>query len=146
METAQDTYKRLHREYLAPAFRELGLRGSKNYVLPDERYWLQIGFQGSDTSTSGAVRFYVNLSVHEKTDWDAFRAESPLMRPAARPAPNVHWPVGKIERHESAAAGPYNRWEVRAGQPLADLAIDVVAAVRDTAIPWLRAHAREATT
>jgi hypothetical protein len=143
METAQDTYKRLHLEYLAPAFRDLDLRGSKNYLLPDEHYWLQIGFQGSDSSSAEAVRFYINLSAHDKQEWQEFRARSPLMRPSARPAPNMHWPVGKLQRLGILMTQRNDkRWELRAGQELAELAAEVKAAVRDYGIPWLRSQTR----
>ena len=44
-ETAQDVFKRLLRDVVAPELRRQGLRGSGSaYVLPDAAFWAQVGF------------------------------------------------------------------------------------------------------
>jgi hypothetical protein len=89
MRSAQETYKAMLRDHVAPALRELGLTGSgSTYRLPDDHYWAQVGFQGSRYDEPREVAFTVNLSVVARDVWA--RAHDAFPRAlSARPAANV---------------------------------------------------------
>jgi hypothetical protein len=71
MATAQDRYKRMLRDEIAPALRRLGMKGSSgNSVLPDPDYYLLVGFQGSSSNAADAVRFTVDLAIINKKAWE----------------------------------------------------------------------------
>ena len=58
METAQDRFKLLTRDMLAPALRALGFKGSgQHYVLPDKDHWAVLGIQRSYFSDRRTIRF-----------------------------------------------------------------------------------------
>src|SRR4051794_39668628 len=62
--SAQQAFNVLLRSVVAPGLRKHGFRGTgQSYLLPDERMWVQVGFQKSRSSTAAALRFTVNLGV-----------------------------------------------------------------------------------
>ena len=65
--TAQDAYKALMRDYIAPRLRELGFRGSgREFWLTAESFWAGIGVNASAWSDKSGVQFAVNIQVVEK--------------------------------------------------------------------------------
>jgi hypothetical protein len=82
METAQESYRRMLRDHIAPGLRQLGFKGSgKSYRLPnDAGYNALIDFQASRHSTKSTVEFTVNLAVwHPRAteDWAEAQREWP---------------------------------------------------------------------
>ena len=76
--TAQAAYVEMMRTAIAPQLRALGLRGSSpSFVLPDDDWWLLVGFQKSYYSTADSVRFTVNLTAANKAAWAAGREQEP---------------------------------------------------------------------
>lgn len=122
-ETAQQTYKRFLRDHLAPALREIGLKGSGNaFVLPHDTAWIQVGFQGNRYSDAHEVRFTINMAI-------ASKAECPEIRRSATGV-GVNWRVAPI------FLGHDKWWAVRPGQDLDELAADIASLIRDSALPW----------
>jgi hypothetical protein len=80
-ETAQKTFSRLLRDVVAPTLRSSGLQGSgTSYVLPDQDWWGQVGFQKSRSSDKSVVKFTVNLSTTLKAEWDQIRREHSYLK------------------------------------------------------------------
>lgn len=79
-ESAQNAFKRLLRDVVAPELRRQGFTGSGSlYLLPDAASWAQVGFQKSTSSTADVVKFTINLKVTDKKYWDEQRRDhSPL--------------------------------------------------------------------
>jgi len=140
MSTAVDEFSTVVRDRLAPALRELGLKGSGTaFLLPDEQSWAIVGFQKSRTSDRREVRFTVNLTVANKLDWERARVVTPWL--PARPSGNGRYPVGTVVRLGLIMPGGRDRWwSVTASAPAAEIVADVIAAIRDHGIPWLRAR------
>lgn len=70
--SAQDIYATVMRRDVAPLLRRLGLQGSgQTYELPSPHTWALLGFQKSRYNTTDQVRFTVNLTVADKSDWAA---------------------------------------------------------------------------
>jgi uncharacterized protein DUF4304 len=87
--TAQDAYKVLMRDYIAPRLRELGFKGSgREFWLSSELFWAGIGFQASAWSDKSAVQFTVNIQVVEKDRWAELVASRPDPKYPERPAAN----------------------------------------------------------
>lgn len=138
LERAQDTFKRMMQEAIAPALRELGFKGSgQSYTYPSETHWAQLGFQKSAYGDSGEVSFTINVSVISKRDWDQRFATRPgySVRPAANTGHGVGW-------HERIGlllpAWTDLWWSVPAGRPTTGIANEAIAAVRDYALPEMK--------
>jgi Domain of unknown function (DUF4304) len=70
--SAQEAFKQMLRDHVAPALRTLGLKGSgAAYSIPSESHWALIGFQGSRANTSARMKFTVNCKVVRKGVWAA---------------------------------------------------------------------------
>lgn len=96
-ESAQDAFKRLLRDVVAPELRRHGLKGSGSvYVLPDATSWAQVGFQKSTSSTSDVVKFTINLKVTDKEYWDEQRRDHSPMKDT--PPPGVDRTTWDAER------------------------------------------------
>jgi Domain of unknown function (DUF4304) len=136
--TAQAAYAAMLRDQIAPRLRELGCRGSGwSYLLPDDRWWALIGFQKDRHSDAAQVRFTVNVAAADKALWDAARVEYPWL--PARPTANTHYPVGELIRIGRLLPTRVDTWwAVPAGAPTDAVADEVVRAVRDHALPWIR--------
>jgi hypothetical protein len=138
---AQDGFNAMLRDHVAPALRDMGFKGSgKAYRLDDEQCWIQLGFQASVSSTADAVRFTINLRVVAKDVWDRMREERSYM--PARPAPNVvYGPFEWWQRIGRLMPGGQDTWwTLKAGQPGACLAGEVIDAIRDYALPAMLAQ------
>ncbi|WP_084965824.1 DUF4304 domain-containing protein [Thermoactinospora rubra] len=87
--SAQEAFRVMLRDEIAPALRELGFVGSGQiYRLPDDRHWARLGFQKSAFSMWEQVSFTINLSVVSKELWEQRRSAGRL---PARPAPSTFY-------------------------------------------------------
>ncbi len=133
--TAQDRYRAMLRDEIAPALRQRGFTGSgTSYVLPDETHWLQVGFQASKWNSANEASFTVNLAVAEKSAWARLAAERSY---PAKPNPNVRY--GRempVRRLGSLAFGSDRWWPV--AEPIAGVAASVLEAIDRVGLPWLR--------
>jgi len=143
-ETAQDTFKRMIREEVAPALRALGFKGSgQSYTLPSDTHWALLGFQRSKWSNSTKVEFIMNLSVVSKAVWDEARVEFPYY--PERPAANERYGRFDDERfwYERIGRGE-EWWSLLPGSTTTALSGEVVAAVRDIGLPTMQEQIRAA--
>ena len=99
-ETADDVFKRLLRDVVAPALRRQGLKGSgSTFVFPDAACWAQVGFQKSTSSNGDLVEFTINLKVTEKKWWDEQRREhSPLKDTPPPGVDRTSWDAQRLQR------------------------------------------------
>jgi hypothetical protein len=141
--TAQEEFACMMRREVAPALRLVGLKGSGfSFSILSDDYWAVIGFQKNRHSDRDAVSFTINLNVVSRPAWDAIRAGSPWR--TERPSPNESlWglPGAWSTRIGLLLPGQDDYWwELRRGDPTDRLASEVVAAVRDYALPAMRAQ------
>src|SRR6266508_1633339 len=62
--TAQESFKQMLRDHVAPALREMGFRGSgQNFSLRSDSHWALLDFQKSQWSSEDKIAFTVNLPV-----------------------------------------------------------------------------------
>src|SRR5947209_7169681 len=67
VESAQETFKRMMREQVAPQLRALGFKGSgQRFTLPSDSHWALLGFQRSAWGDSRKGKFTINLTVVSK--------------------------------------------------------------------------------
>lgn len=138
---AQDTFKAMMRERVAPALRELGCKGSgQTFRLDLPGYWAQIGFQKSHGNSSREVSFTANLSVISKAEWAERRLAKPYLPEC--PKPNIYYMIPWQERIGSVLpeGGQDKWWRVHPGEGAA-VAAEVIAAFRDHALPAMREQA-----
>ena len=134
-ETAQQTFRRMLRDEVAPALRALGMKGSgQHFTLPDPEALLLLAFQRSTDSDAARTSFTVNLASLDRTEYEQQRAEW-----WGRPTATMELPIGRYTRLGFLMpAGQDHWWTVRAGAPTADLAAEVVAAIERYGLPDLR--------
>jgi Domain of unknown function (DUF4304) len=136
--TAQEAFRKMLKEEVAPALRRLGFKGSgQRYELPSETHWAIVGFQKFTWSDQDRVDFTVNVTVTDRDEWEHARKERPYL--TARPSANVGAGVGWEKR--IADIVPADRdliWTVIAGQPTEPVAGDVVSVLADHVIPAVR--------
>ncbi|MEV8095937.1 DUF4304 domain-containing protein [Kitasatospora sp. NPDC085879] len=140
--TAQELYRAMLRDGVAPRLRALGWKGSGlRFELPDPNAWVQLGFQSSRFNSAESLDFTVNISVIGRAAWENHREEHPEL--PARPNPVVHY--GR--RFEPVRIGYLladrrdTWWNISTDQPgdAVDRTADgVVAAVADQAMPEIR--------
>jgi hypothetical protein len=136
VESAQDTFKRMIREKIAPELRAFGFKGSgQRFVLPSESHWALLGFQRSAWGDSRKGSFTINLTVVSKDAWEQSRAERPHR--GSIPAANSYEGVPVWEdRIGMLMPGSFDQWwEVCAGESTDHVARDVVSAVEVYALP-----------
>ena len=64
MGLAQDHFKKMLRDQIAPAMRAAGFKGAgSEYSIPDPNFLTMIGFQRSTSSNAAQVKFTLNLKV-----------------------------------------------------------------------------------
>lgn len=137
VERAQDTFRRMMQTEVAPALRNLGFKGSgHSFMWPSDTHWAQLGFQKSTRSDARKVVFTVNVSVVEKGAWDEERARHPDLG-GERPAPNTTYgPPAWTERIGFLLPTRKDLWwSVKAGASTTRSAGEVVAAIREYALP-----------
>ena len=146
---AQEVYRAMLREHVAPALRAAGWKGSGSaYLLPSPGYWAQLGFQKDRYSTADQVRFTVNLSVVPRDVWACAHDSWPSQL-SARPSANTDSGalIREVDRHHcwwgriGLLMPEHNDhwWEISSGEDAASVGRDVVDAIREHAIPALRA-------
>ena len=163
-ETAQDAFKRLMRDAVAPALRAEGLRGSGSvYVLPNPTYWAQVGFQKSTSSSRDAVKFTIKLKVTDKEWWDEQRRDhSPLKDRPPPDSDNATWDALRLERSVYPARPSVNisgdgrsqrigdlmpetkadHWWVLTADNAEDVVEGALRALLSHGLPWLRQEIR----
>jgi len=137
--TAQDVYAALMKDTLAPALRALGLRGSGGrFSLPSDTHWALLGFQRSVWDDRDEIQLTVNLTVLGRAAWASEVAGNPWQ--AARPNPNHEYGTLASQTRLGLLlpGGTDTWWTVRADEPTDTVTDDVLAAIRDVGIPWLR--------
>jgi hypothetical protein len=160
-ENAQETFARLLKQTVAPALREAGLQGSgRSYLLPDNDWWVQIGFQKSSYSDSTIVKFTVNLKATSKREWDerrrdrsylkdtppegVFKADWDRQRLERSPVPikpSANTEIGIRLGQVIPGVGRDRWWEVLAGDSDAVM-VEVVDAIKRYGIPALHDRMR----
>ncbi|HJW50285.1 MAG TPA: DUF4304 domain-containing protein [Candidatus Limnocylindria bacterium] len=140
------------RDVIAPALRGLGFQGSaQSFVLRSDTHWALVGFQKSRDRYADSVKFTVNVTVVAREIWKVWREASPHL--PARPHANVSYGPGSRQLDPDVrAAYSWERigvlmpvrndywWEIRADTDTTHVAEEVIAAIRDYAIPEIRRH------
>lgn len=139
----QLAYRQMLTNDIAPALRELGLKGAGTaYVIPSETHWALVGFQGSKFNTAEAMKFTVNLKVVRRDTWRDAYADKPYI--GKTPSANVH--AGNFEwAHRIGKLMPADSdlwWSLRSGQDTGSIAADVIEALSVYGIPAMRAEIR----
>jgi len=159
-ETAQDAFKRLLRDAVAPALRAEGLTGSGSvYVVPNPTYWAQVGFQKSMSSSKDVVRFTINLKLTDKRWWDEQRRDhSPLKDRPPPGSDRATWDAQRLERSVYPARPSVNtsddgrvqrighlipgikgdHWWMLTVDNAEDVVEDALRALLSHGLPWLR--------
>lgn len=138
---ARQLFDQMLRTQVAPALRELGFRGSRQaFNLQNESGdHALLGFQQDNGNTADACRFTANVGFVSRHDWD--RARARCSRLPAKPSPNAMWPTGWWERVGLLLDQPHDHWwTIRTAEDVPAIADHVVAVVRCSALPYLRAH------
>ena len=131
--SAQDRYRAMLRDEIAPALRRRGFTGSGTaYVLPDDTHWLQVGFQSSRWNAADAARFTVNLSIADKAAWARGVADRGS---SSRPNPNQRSQWNEVRRLGSLAFGEDRWWQVP--ERTAPVVASVLEALDRAGLPWL---------
>jgi Domain of unknown function (DUF4304) len=139
VDTAQETFRGMIREQIAPRLRTLGFKGSgQRFTLPSESHWALLGFQRSAWGDSNEGSFTINLTVVSKAEWEASRSDRPYRR--AAPQANAYEGVPTWEeRIGMLMPGDLDQWwQIRAGEPTDALAVEIVGAIEDYALPEMR--------
>lgn len=137
--SAQQRCAVLMRDLLAPALRELGLKGSGGtFVLDDPVSWAIVGFQRSVRNDRSRVQFTINLTVVGRAAWADARRSHPYL--SARPAPNLRYgnPTWQQRIGILLPSGVDTWWAVDSGTDLDGLTREVIAAIRDHGLPAMR--------
>ena len=138
--SAIDAYNTMLRATVSPELRRMGLVGTGGrYHLPGETQWLLVMFQKSYYSRSDEVSFTINLSRVSKEEWARYHHEYGWPE-----RPNRILDLGISGYGVSVRIGnvmPPNGedrwWDIRAGHR-GDVATQVIAALTDFGVPWLR--------
>jgi hypothetical protein len=118
--TAQDAYRQMLREHIAPALRELGFRRGPSrgaFRYETTTHAAEVRFIKSRLSTTQEISFWVNLHTSDiRTEW-------------------IYW------QRTLASLDPEPRvqWEVEAGGPIQSVASDVLRALRGYGWPATQA-------
>ena len=145
MDAAQDRFKVLLRDHIALCLRDLGFKGSgQNFSLPSETHWALLWFQRSQWSSAETVSFTVNLTVVSREVWDNRPADFNL------PDKPGHWDLAPFMHDELQGEFWHRRigelmprgldhwWDVTDDASAEALTEEVVAAIRDYALPAMR--------
>ncbi len=143
--TAQDDYRLMIRDHVAPALRELGFKGSgQSYVFPSETHWVSLWFQKSAYSDAHRIKFTVHLLVIGKNEWEAIRRGNELAPERPRRfwgAPARSWSVSYRPRPKEVPGGWMQIWwELYAGQPVGPLADLVLRTIKNEALPRIEEY------
>ena len=129
------------KERVAPALRALGFKGSERaFTLPADGFIAQLGFQKSNHSDQLEVLVTANISAVSLAAWEEARQRWPHL--PTRPSPNTAYgPFFWQKRVPNLlpTKSP-NWWRVSPHEDPTAVAADIVAAVRDYALPALRSE------
>jgi hypothetical protein len=145
MTSAQDEFRRFLRDFVSPAMRSAGLKGSAgNYQLPSQSCLALIAFQKSKYSTANTVEFTINLKAVSRQIWDRARADMTWLPKI--PTANSRYPVAEWSmRIGNLMPGTQDHWwSLRSGQPLDQLAVEVIGTLNDYGLPALRSAVAQA--
>lgn len=144
--TAQELFKVMLRDHVAPALREAGLKGSGTaYFVPSETHWALVGFQKSTSSDSSQVKFTVNLKVVRKDLWHEQRTRFTSGMPE-RPSPTLSYMFEWDKRIGFVLPeGQDHWWSLRVGDAPDGVAREVLEAVRAYGLPVLRQQIERTT-
>lgn len=136
---AQDLFSDAIKAAFGPALRSAGLRGSgRSYYVPSRTHFAFLGFQKSQSSNSGAVKFTVNLKVVSIATWQEMRRTRPDF--PLRPAPSIRY--GSFEWNKRIGdllpGGEDKWWQMRAGQTNSATIAEVVEVLMNIAVPAMR--------
>jgi hypothetical protein len=137
----QDVYADLMKTTFAPALRAAGFRGSNGrFELPSDVYWAQLGFQKSVHNGADEVRFTVNLSVIDRTEWESRRADEPSF--GDRPRPTVHYGpwADQVRIGQLTPDGRDKWWRIVRGADVEPVRADALTDVLTYGVPWIKAH------
>lgn len=145
MTSAQDEFRRFLRGIVSPAMRSAGLKGSAgHYQLPSPAWFVLIAFQKSKYSTASTVEFTINLKAMSRQVWDRARANMTWLPKV--PTANFRYPVAEWSvRIGHLMPGTQDHWwSLRPGQPLDQLAVEVIGTLNDYGLPALRSAVAQA--
>jgi hypothetical protein len=119
--------------------RAQGLVGSGGrYSLKSVSHWALVGFQKSWYSDRAEVRFTVNLLAVRKDHWASLAAERPHY--GAKPSASTRYGepvrstrIGNLLEHHADTW-----WRIYEGQDMDRVRSDVVVAIVEHGLPWLR--------
>jgi hypothetical protein len=147
MSSAQDLFKLMLRDEVAPALRASGLKGSgQRFELPSESHWALLGFQKSAWSDRQRLTFTVNLTVVARSVWTNGRRRWSQL--PEQPGPNWALPPMMESAFDTGywharigelMPGNLDRWwEVNATPDSGAVAAEVVEAIVEYALPEMR--------
>lgn len=141
--TAQDHLKALLREEVAPRLREHGLRGTERiFTLASARFFAQMGFQSSTSSTRDLAKFTVNLQVIERAEWASARRQYAWLPPKPNPNSMYAAPVGGWGERIGTLVNAHDTWWALDAQGTGrdQVANEVVHAISNYGLPAMRAR------
>jgi Domain of unknown function (DUF4304) len=130
-ETAQDVFKTMLRQQIAPALRKMGFKGSgNNYEMARDEYRIQIQLQRSTWSTRDSVQFDANVSVFHLPTRVLFNEENRKARQLGKAMEGTeqvfHPRLSQMARPNTSEFA----WIVRPDEPSEPVANDFVECVR----------------
>ena len=135
--TAQEMFRAMVRDQVAPALRDLGFKGSGQvYLLPSETHWAMLSFQKSASSDAAGVRFAVNFDVTTKQEWDHRRR---AFGAPARPSPSWLSRGSIADQPWSGGGWMQHWWHLRINEAVRPLVDDVLSRIEHEALPAMRA-------
>ena len=137
--TAQETYDEMVREGLRPSLKALGFQGSgTTFTWPSRSHFSQLGLQKSQFSDRDALRFTVNVTIADRSSWEAARTVRPYL--PKKPAPSTFYGDYIWQRRIGALmpSGEDTWWTISAGDDWRPVAEEVLGAVRTHALPELK--------
>ncbi len=143
--SASDVTTQLLRTRVAPALRELGLRGSGQHfrLVDDGGHHALLSVVRSQAMVPGESVFTVEVAFHEGGQaWQAARAAAAWL-PERPTASRLVVPSAWHERLGFLAEPPHDHWFLVQGPDDADpVADELITLVRDVALPQLTARVR----
>jgi hypothetical protein len=139
---APKLFEQMLKDQIAPALRELGMRGSgQHFRVPnDNGDFAQLGFQKASGNTANVCRFTVNTAFYGGQTWQQARDRESWL-PAAPTATSIFPVEGWQQRVGFLMESPHDHWwTIRTAEDVPAIADHVIALVRDAVLPQLRAR------
>jgi hypothetical protein len=139
MPTAHQVFDEMLRSGIRPPLQALGFGGSgSTFTWPAPNAIAHLGFQKSQLSNDGAVKFTVNVTVADRSKWDLLRQTRPHL--PEEPLPNTRY-AKEIWQRRIDRLIPDERhrwWWVEADGNWMGVANEVVEAITAYVVPVLR--------